>query len=463
MRSDWRCVGSGHKLRRVKSLYRGPEWRWLVTLAVIALVVRLGWALLMMERVPQFDEVNYIGLASRLAAGEGYVDETGARVAYWPVGYPALLSRVFRLSGGPSEVGAVALQIALGIATCLLLSVLGSRVVGPGAGRLAGLLLALYPTHVMYSTLRLTEPLFALLLLGAIGCLALPRQPGVIETVLAGLLLGLAVLTRPLIVLLPFLLPFGLAAKRMGRGRAVATAFLILLTTLLTISPWLVRNHQLTGRWTTLTTSGGFNFWAGNNSEARGGYVRRGEIEASLGVGDDFDWHRGYGLGLNALREDPLGALKRLPLKVSHFVALETDGVLWNLKGFAQSPGLSAVLILLFLANVAYLLALGTATLSLLGRRDLPAFGRLTVLLCVYMLAIVMIFFGDPRFHLPLMPFLLLFSASLFADDEGWQWPRFEDVLPASRTRLTLWIGLMVTMGLLMVLNVAVKRAGGAW
>lgn len=84
----------------MKSLSRGPEWRWLVILAAIALVVRLGWALLMMDRTPQFDEIEYIDLAARLAAGEGYVDESGARVAYWPVGYPALLSLVFRLTGG---------------------------------------------------------------------------------------------------------------------------------------------------------------------------------------------------------------------------------------------------------------------------------------------------------------------------------------------------------------------------
>jgi 4-amino-4-deoxy-L-arabinose transferase-like glycosyltransferase len=365
----------------------------LVTLAVIALVVRLGWALLMMDRVPQFDEVEYIDLASRLAAGEGYVDETGARVAYWPAGYPALLSWVFRLSGGPSEVGAVALQIALGIATCLLLSVVGSRVVGSGAGRLAGLLLALYPTHVMYSTLRLTEPLFTLLMLGALGILSLARQPGVIPAIVAGLVLGAAVLTRPLIVLLPFVLPLLLATKGQRRGRALSTAFLVLLTALLTVSPWLWRNHQLTGRWTSLTTSGGFNFWVGNNPEARGGYIRQGEIDASLAVGDEFDWHRGYSMGFQAIREDPLRALGRLPLKISHLVALETDGVLWNLKGFTPRPGLPTVLWLLFLANVAYLLALGTATLALLGRKDLPLFGRMTVLLCVYMLAIVVVSF----------------------------------------------------------------------
>lgn len=308
----------------MRSLHRGPEWRWLVTLAVVALLVRLIWAWLVMDRVPQFDEVDYIELATRLAAGEGYVDATGAQAAYWPVGYPALLSLAFRLLGGASTVAAVGLQIGLGVATCLLLSVVGSRALGQGAGRLAGLLLALYPTHVMYSTLRLTEPLFMLLLLAAISCLSLEIGQKRVGQVAAGLLLGLAVLTRPMIVLFTFLLPLGLLAKERRWRRALPVALVVITTTLVTISPWLWRNQQLTGRWTTLTTSGGFNFWVGNNPEARGGYAPRKDVEASLGVGDEFDWHHGYSMGLDAIRSDPAAALLRLPLKISHLVALET-------------------------------------------------------------------------------------------------------------------------------------------
>ena len=358
----------------------------------------------------------------------------------------------------------MALQIALGIATCLLLSVVGSRVVGPGAGRLAGLLLALYPTHVMYSTLRLTEPLFTLLMLGAIGILSLARTARGDPAVVAGLVLGLAVLTRPLIVLLPFLLPLGLATKGQDEVEPSRRLFLVSV------------DDSVDGQSVALAESpthrsmddadhlGRLQFLGGQQPEARGGYVRRGEIEASLAVGDEFDWHRGYAMGSGCHPRGSAGALQRLPLKISHLVALETDGVLWNLKGFAPAPGLSAVLILLLLANVAYLLALGTATLALLGRKDLPLFGRLTVLLCVYMLAIVMVFFGDPRFHLPLMPFLLLFSASLFRGRRGMALaPSRRGPARITNTAHPLDRPHGDDAGFLMVLNLAVKHAEGAW
>jgi len=93
----------------------------------------------------------------------------------------------------------------------------------------------------------------------------------------------------------------------------------------------------------------------------------------------------------------------------------------------------------------------------------MPEFGKFTVLLCGYMLAIVMVFFGDPRFHLPLMPFLLLCSASLFADEKRWRWPKPDRALLGSRARLTLWIGIMAALGLLMLVNLAVKHSEGAW
>ena len=227
-------------------LLHGSERRWLLVLAIVALSVRLGWAFLMVDRSPMFDEVEYLELAEGLAAGEGYVDPSGNRVAYWPVGYPALLSLAFRVLGSSTAV-AVGLQIALGVGTCLLLSVVGSRALTPAIGRVAGLLLALYPTHVFYSSLHLTEPLFAFLLLGAVGCLLGERASKTAWQIGAGLLLGLAALTRPLIVLLPLLLPWALRPATRSRRRALLATAVIVVSMGVVVTPWIWRNHQLTG------------------------------------------------------------------------------------------------------------------------------------------------------------------------------------------------------------------------
>ena len=443
-------------------LDRGSERRWLLTLAVIALLVRLAWVVVVMERSPQFDEVEYLGHAARLAAGEGYVEADGDRAAHWPVGYPALLSVVFRLAG-PTQTSAIGVQIALSVTTCLLLSVMGSRVLGRRTGRMAGLMLALYPTYVMYSTLSLTEPLFTLLLLASLTALILGKPEKRGGLMAAGVLLGLAVLTRPIIVLLPLLIPFGLWAQGRSLKKSLAATLLVGVMALATISPWLWRNHDLTGRWTTLSTTGGYNFWVGNNSQAMGGYVRPEGFEESLEGPDGIDYRRGFSLGWKEILENPAHALFRVPLKVSHLVALETDGVLWNLKGFERAPSPALVLTLLLVANLAYLAVLGTAAMALLDRREGTTLQRLTLALVVYMLAIVSVFFGDPRFHLPLIPFLLVFSASIVTGERPWLRPAGSHEDQGSSHRFIAWVGVMAALVLLMVVNLVVKYAEGAW
>ena len=429
-------------------------------MAVVALTIRLGWVVLMADRGPRFDEVDYLGLAERLAAGEGYVDPSGNRVAYWPVGYPALLSLAFRILG-PSIGVAVGLQVVLGVATCLLLSIVGSRILSQPAGRLAGLLLALYPTHVFYSSLHLTEPLFGLLLLGAIGCLVGERASRSPWQVGAGLLLGLAVLTRPLIVLLPLLLPLALRSAKRSRRQALVATVVVAASMSAVIAPWIWRNQELTGRWTTLTTSGGYNFWVGNFPQAVGGYVRTEDLPLPPEVEPPLDWHRGYSWGLEAIRDYPVRSLLRLPLKVSHLAAIESDGVLWNLKGFERPPPMWVTLPLLAVANLVYIMVLATATWALISRFRSSGIGEWTALLCGYTVLIVMVFFGDPRFHLPLVPFLLLGSAVIMTGEVPLPRPGVQG--SPERSQVRRWAVLMAGLLLLMGINLVVKRLGGAW
>jgi 4-amino-4-deoxy-L-arabinose transferase-like glycosyltransferase len=386
------------------------ERRWFLSLALVALIVRLGWAGLIAERQPRFDEKAYIGHAIRLSEGEGYVDEAKRKVAFWPVGYPLCLAAAYHLIGTSRATG-LGLQISIGTLTCLLLYLLGKRIFGTLIARVAALLLAIYPNYVLFSSLQLSEPLFTLLLIGAFAFLLRSLNIGRWEYAAAGILLGFAVLTRPAILLFPLLLPFWYASQGWRWRHAFVASLIVFCSTLATISPWMIRNYHISGRWTDISTSGGDNFWVGNNPLALGGYVRPENIYAPLWDGAGYDWQRGYRLGWATIRDAPWEAVIRGFRKISYFFALETDGVLWNLKGFERPPPLFWTLILLLLTNIAYVVMLGTGLLGLLSSPCPSPLTTLFMLLTAYLLMITIAFFGDPRYHFPLVPFMLLFSS----------------------------------------------------
>jgi 4-amino-4-deoxy-L-arabinose transferase-like glycosyltransferase len=435
---------------------RLSETQWLMALGTLALMVRLLWALVMADRVPQLDEVQYIEHAVRLARGEGYVDGAGNPTAFWPVGYPALLSLAYRLFGESKATG-IGLQIVIGVATCLLLSVAGTRLFHREIGRWAGLLLAVYPNHVMYATLHLGEPLFTLLLLAALIPVVSRSDPGLLRSITAGMLFGLATLTRPLIFLFPLLLPLAWSKEDRRTGSAIRTGAVVFAATMLTVSPWLWRNHGLTGRWTTLSTNGGDVFWVGNNPRALGGYRHPQDLREPLRVGDHFVRERGYRLGLESIVEAPGRSMLRAMQKITYLFAIETDGSLWNLKGLTQPRPILVTLLLLALANVAYLLVLSSGLLGLMDSSASPLFRRIFLLLVAYTIAIVMVFFGDPRYHLPLIPPLLLFSAQGALDKAPRLWRSVRAGESSVRRPLSAWGALMVMLISMMLLNLGLK------
>lgn len=411
----------------------------------------------MLEREPRFDELGYVGHAERLYAGQGYVDEAGQPSDFWPVGFPLVLAATYGLFGSHPTT-AVGLQIIIGTLTCVLVSTIGERVLGRSIGRVAALVMALYPTHVFYGTLLLTEPLFTLLLLASCALLLWSLRSGVAGAIAAGAVLGAAILTRPVLLLLPGLVPLWYAANGIRLRRALLLGGLVSCAALAVVSPWLARNHHLSGTWTDVSSTGGYNFLIGNDRAAFGGYAHAADLKERLRAGAGYDWSRGYRLGWEAVRAAPVAAARRALQKISYFFALETDGVLWNLKGLRAPVPLAATATLLVLANVAYVLVVSGCLLGMLSPSPHRAATTLFLVVSSYVLLMTVVFVGDPRYHFPLVPFAaLMFGKALLYDG-----PELRDGLrrgePAARRRLTQWTILNAAFVLLLLGNLWLKH-----
>jgi 4-amino-4-deoxy-L-arabinose transferase-like glycosyltransferase len=82
---------------------------------------------------------------------------------------------------------------------------------------------------------------------------------------IGGLLIGLAVLTRPaMLFFVPFVL---LLAWRRGR---TAMAIALVAGVLAAVLPWTARNAVVYGKFVLVASEGGVTFWTGNHREARG-------------------------------------------------------------------------------------------------------------------------------------------------------------------------------------------------
>ena len=145
----------------------------------------------------------------------------------------------------------------LGIAAVFVIGLLGERLAGPRAGLVAAGISAMYPNLWINDSLVMSESLAVLIVAGALViALDFDRQPGLWRAVVLGLLVGLGALTRTEIIL--FAIGFAAVAwwRSAGHPRRVLMPVLILVTTVVTVAPWVIYNLARFEEPVLLTTNG---------------------------------------------------------------------------------------------------------------------------------------------------------------------------------------------------------------
>lgn len=146
------------------------EPAYLILLALATLTLRLLW-LHSFDITPVSDYKLYHELAIDLSRG---TLNSGTYVALFPhiISYPAILSLVYKYFGA-HILNAQILNACLGVGIVWGIYWLGSRLFTPGFGLLSGIIIALWPSQVMFTSVIASEILFTFMLVGCMSYLLL--------------------------------------------------------------------------------------------------------------------------------------------------------------------------------------------------------------------------------------------------------------------------------------------------
>ncbi len=422
-------------MRPFPTFSTAPAGGLLAALLAIGLLVRLaGLAGTGELGIRIADEVHYHTLATSLVEGRGFAFEDGPTSLRPPL-YPAFVASIWTLSGTRSLQAVRAAQIGLSLLTVIVVFLLGRDLFGERAGLAAAALACFYPSLLISNYLLLTEVLFALLVVAsAWAVVRLFTGGSLLFAAAAGILLGLAALTRS--VLYPFPLVLGLlvvAAMRGSFRRRTAVALAMTAAFAIVLAPWAIRNTRLQGVPVLVDTMGGLNLRMGNyehtpHDRMWAAVAQKGTRSWIVGIpqeppkggawteGTKEQWART--LAVRFMLENPALTLWRSAIKFGDFWGLERDFIAGVQLGLYEPPGWLTTLLAVAI-TVSYPLVLFTALagVSRLSRADWPH-RWLPLLLVLFVCLLHTIVFGHPRYRLPLMPLLCVYAGFALASPQ---------------------------------------------
>ena len=411
------------------------------TLAVVMLLcaltigVRVGNAMLVPIH-PVHDEWDHI--AENLATGKGYVSSwpktyispktldlpnydfplipTATRVPV-PVIYFALMYRLFGISDRSLVIG----QIFLDTLTCAMLFLIAMEIFNNRrAAVLTSVGWALFVPALWMSNSRYAEPMIAFLLAALIYVLLIAMRTKLIwQFGLAGIIWGLATLSRPTVLTLAvFLFPVLVILLRPRFRFAIKACLAITLGGVLVIAPWAYRNYRVYHEFVPLSNLGGLIIFRDHYLMDRDDYLMfRDWYTVEVAAKEMFDRRFGSAEVLETMpntemlidrfyREEAFNKIMQYPgrylvLSLVRFIRL------WFNVGYGTPPSWRSYLIL-----IGFLTLMGLTIKAHMSYKGAWA----TKMILIYAILVhhtlgFMAIAADFRYSIPVAPYLIMVSA----------------------------------------------------
>jgi len=400
--------------RRVRSaasraLARLSTPKFLAALVLASLLLRLA-AIGLFPAEPKSDPGFFHQNAVKLMRGAEY-GHPGRR-AHYPPGMSLMLAALYSLTG-PSVLAGKVLNVLLGVAMVLGVYGLAHKTLSPLAARWAGLLAAVMPTLVFYSTCLGYEILLGCIFLAVCALTIGSRRggpAGLAAAAVTGLLLGFGALVKPICLLVPVICLVGWLALG-ARWRALLYAGVCLALMAAVITPWTVRNYHVFGQFVLISTNAGEVLYSANKPGATGLYQPHVKLP---GETDELSRDRlGREAAFRWIRQNP-GDFARLAVRKTIFTWGTSSSIIAILSADRMPPGLESAckaVVNVFWAMLLALCLVGAVTTSTWCR---PALWPLH-LLVLYVFLLHLVSEALSRHHIPVVGSLILLAAAALA------------------------------------------------
>lgn len=261
-----------HREESTTGSRRSLSWSLLMTIAFVALLLRIATSFTRSDSYPHplyFDEGIYRQLAFSLVDHGTFDYPQGNPEVHRAPLYPLFIATVISLIGENVPI-ILLLQGIMGVAVVVLLSrcvsnhLRHNHRITQTASIATAVALALSPIALIYERRMMGEAVVTLpLVLGIVLWIAARSSPqkksafGV--SLAAGCALGLAILAKPALMLLPpFLMCLHCLTSRKQRFRQrLLQGSVLVLGAVIAVSPWTIRNFNVTGKVIPVAVGGG--------------------------------------------------------------------------------------------------------------------------------------------------------------------------------------------------------------
>jgi 4-amino-4-deoxy-L-arabinose transferase-like glycosyltransferase len=390
---------------------------YLTQIFLLALFIRLIFVLAVPQLEVTADAAGYDRLGLNLSLGHGFSmdkeEPYRPSVTRGPI-YPLFLSLIYILFGHNFLAVRIA-QAIISAFSCLLIYWIGKHTFNERVGIISSLISSLWIGLIAYTGYILTETLFTFwLLLTVLFFIKAVKERSTPFYLLTGVSLGITTLTRPTSLAFPLFVPLVLIPIYQNKKKALVHSLLLLTAMLIILIPWTIRNYMHFRTVIPTHLHLGNVLWGGKFSvytyddRLRGDSREQEKVIQKMkklteGLSPIEADKKLFKEGVKDIIQDPGLYFKAFIKKV---ILLWRDPIgkhVLKWRGYSLASNILVILYYLFLG----LSVIGIVISIRQWRSTLPI---LSIIL--YFTLIYGLLHAIPRYHLPIIPYVLVFAAN---------------------------------------------------